>query len=100
MIGSQGVLPLDQLPAADLKLRRPLVVHVAWSPETGAYVATAEREDLWFGLGSSPQRALADLAEILVMVYQELASDPASLARPLQRQFAALQQLIIPCPSK
>jgi hypothetical protein len=100
MIGGQGVLQLDRLPSADLRLRRPLAVHVAWSPETGAYAATAERDDLWFGLGSSPQAALTDLAEVLVMVYQELASDPAVLAAPLRRQFAALQQLITPCLSK
>lgn len=100
MVGGQGVLQLDRLPAADLRLRRPLAVHVAWSPETCAYAAYAERNDLWFGLGSSPQNAIADLAEVLVMVYHELASDPAVLAAPLRRQFADLQQLITPCPSK
>jgi hypothetical protein len=98
MVGGQGVLQLDHLPAFNLRLRRPLAIRVAWSSETGAYVAYADLQELWFGLGSSPQHALADLAEVLVLTYQELASDPMLLAGPLQRQLAALRQIITPCP--
>lgn len=100
MPGGDGVCQLQELPVADLELRQDLPVRVSWSAECGAYVAYEERQGLWFGLGSSPQRALADLGEVLVEVYRELAGDAGVLAAPLQRQLAAVQQIVIPCRSK
>lgn len=90
----QSVCPLPSPANPQFRWLITVMARVQWDSEVGAYAAYEDALETWYGLGPTPEAALADLGEVLTEVFTDLEQEENRLAPPMLRQLQLLRRVI------